>query len=643
MQPFVRGFASQGPWRVYAAVTAALALAGCHHDSRQDPTPSKYTVGGTVSGLSGSLVLKNNGADDLAVSTAGSFSFRTALATGSAYNVTVSSQPAGQTCSVSSGAGTVSSGNVTNIQVACKTNTYTVGGTISGLTASGLVLANGSDTVSPASQATSFVFPTAVATGTAYAVSVQTQPTGLSCTVTAGAGTVAGSNVSAVQVTCATVQPTGQWLWLGGPDIAGQSGVYGTQGTGAVGNIPGSRSAAATWIDSSGKLWLFGGAGGADVGGAQLNDLWSYDPASGLWTWVSGSSVSDTGGVYGTKGTPAAGNVPGARESAVSWLDSAGNLWLFGGVGRDSARARGWLNDLWKYDVKAGQWTWVSGSNTIAAQGVYGIQGQAGPANTPGARAGAAGWVDGSGGLWLFGGMGDNSSSSGMLDDVWKFDPGTGQWSWMSGPDAVNQSGLYGPQGSAGAGSLPGGRWKMQLTRDSSGKVWLYGGQGLDATDQFDSLGDLWSYDPATGQWTWMGGSRVIDTGAVYGTLGIADSNNTPGSRSAAVSWVDSAGNLWLTGGDGYDVKQSSLVTFADLWKFDPQSGKWAWAGGPNTSDESGVYGTLGTPAETNMPGSRSGAAAWLDGSGHLWMFGGFGFDSEGVNSRLNDLWQLGH
>lgn len=36
------------------------------------------------------------------------------------------------------------------------------------------------------------------------------------------------------------------------------------------------------------------------------------------WTWVGGSSTVNQSGVYGTLGTPAAGNIPGSREYAVS-------------------------------------------------------------------------------------------------------------------------------------------------------------------------------------------------------------------------------------------------------------------------------------------------------------------------------------
>ena len=91
-------------------------------------------------------------------------------------------------------------------------------------------------------------------------------------------------------------------------------------------------------------------------------------------------------GVYGTKGTPEAGNVPGGRNCSVSWTDGSGNLWLFGGYGA-AASGSGYLNDLWKWDGT--NWTWVSGSNTPGQFGTYGTQGIAAPENVPGGRVGS--------------------------------------------------------------------------------------------------------------------------------------------------------------------------------------------------------------------------------------------------------------
>ena len=82
-----------------------------------------------------------------------------------------------------------------------------------------------------------------------------------------------------------------------------------------------------------------------------LNDLWRYDPATGQWTWMSGAETADQVGNFGSKGVPDAHNVPGARQYSVSWTDSVGNLWLFGGSVKVGTNINGHLNDLWRYEV----------------------------------------------------------------------------------------------------------------------------------------------------------------------------------------------------------------------------------------------------------------------------------------------------
>jgi hypothetical protein len=167
------------------------------------PAPT-YTVGGQVSGLTGTVTLQNNGADDLVVGANGSFTFSTALADGSGYAVTVASQPAGQTCTVTNGGGTIAGADVTNVTVTCTdaaVPTYSVGGTISGLSGTVVLQNNGGDDLSIAANG-AFTFATALNDGAAYAVSVLTQPAGQTCTVSNGAGTVSGADVTIVSVTC---------------------------------------------------------------------------------------------------------------------------------------------------------------------------------------------------------------------------------------------------------------------------------------------------------------------------------------------------------------------------------------------------------------------------------------------------------
>jgi hypothetical protein len=88
--------------------------------------------------------------------------------------------------------------------VTCVTNTFTVGGTVNGLTSTGLVLQNnGGDDLAITANGT-FVFPTRIASGTTFNVTIRTQPTGAPCTVARGAGTVTTSNITEVQITCGT-------------------------------------------------------------------------------------------------------------------------------------------------------------------------------------------------------------------------------------------------------------------------------------------------------------------------------------------------------------------------------------------------------------------------------------------------------
>jgi hypothetical protein len=441
--------------------------------------------------------------------------------------------------------------------------------------------------------------------------------------------TTAGTS-AAVSVSLANV-----WTWVSGSNTGNVDGVYGTQGVAAVGNVPGSRVSSGSWIDSAGNLWLFGGSGSDSAGSeGDLNDLWSYSPNTGLWTWISGANTINAQGVYGTQSVAAAGNVPGARNYSVSWIDSAGNLWLFGGSGYDSAGTFGYLDDLWSYSQDSGLWTWISGANTVNAQGgVYGTQSVAAAGNVPGVRYGSVSWIDRAGNLWLFGGYGlDSVGTFGDLNDLWRFSPDTGLWTWISGANTINAKGVYGTQGVAAAGNVPGARASSISWTDSAGNLWLFGGGGYN--------NDLWRFSPGSGLWTWVSGSNTINAQGVYGTQGVAAAGNVPGARASSISWTDSAGNLWLFGGAGYDSAGPFVGDLNDLWRFSPDSGLWIWVSGANKIKAQGVYGTQGVAAVGNVPGSRDRSVSWIDSAGNLWLFGGDGYDSVGTpNTVFNDLW----
>ncbi len=198
----------QPPTQTCLVVNSSGALMGAPVSSIQvSCTDTQYTVGGLVSGLApgDTVVIQNSAADSLTLTTDGPFTFATAFTSGNPYIVSVLSQPAApsETCSVSNGAGVIVASDITGVAVSCAINSFTVGGTLTGL-ASGqsITLQNNAGDDLLLSGDGSFTFSAQIADGSAYNVSVMTQPVGQNCTVAGGSGTLAGSDVSSVSVTC---------------------------------------------------------------------------------------------------------------------------------------------------------------------------------------------------------------------------------------------------------------------------------------------------------------------------------------------------------------------------------------------------------------------------------------------------------
>lgn len=806
------------------------------------------TIGGTLSGLAsgGSVILQDNGGDSLTLTANGSFTFKTPV-TGptDAYAVTVLTQPAtpNQICAVANGSGTASA-NVTNVAVTCVLS-YSIGGTIQGLVGTGLVLENSSDSellkITPGSGNQAFTFVNLVPTGTAYTVSISTQPSnpGQTCVVTPStASGTATSNVTSVLITCPAVTysiggtvvgldgvvnsssnppiingpltdnsfslqdnlgntqviaengpftfatpvalndsynikvfhgPSSQsqgctlwgykgvvtasvsdivvdcahndWTWIDGTNTAGypspptpEYGSFPSSAPPAVANpfsnTPGARYGAAGWTDANGSLFLFGGDGWELAGKSPpdtldlpMNDLWvcnmgfgdycqwelvgGYDPTpetiGGQSTTVGAQIIANAqnegqSGIY--PGIP--GVAPSARLGAAAWTDGSGNFWLFGG-----SNGNKFMNDLWMYDhstltfsnytTTEGTWTRVGGSASVDQGGNYTS------APFPGARTNALTLVDGSGNLWLFGGYGYDGESPavlGYLNDLWEYTGGA--WVFVSGgnTDIANQNSVYGQQGVAASSNMPGGRQESVGWADANGNLWLFGGEGLDDVGTPDGiLNDLWVYNIASKQWTWVMGAQPVanstraNHNGVYpsqpavGPVSTTGAANTcglssgltllgqticspidltgalPGSRWGAAAWVDVAGNFWLYGGWGLDSKATNgNGALNDLWVYTPnavagQPGTWAWVKGSNTGSDNGNYGFLTRPYDTYelfTPGGRSNATYWVDrfhnlslslsqnDNNQLWLFGGLGYDSTSTtgNGWLNDLWR---
>jgi len=608
------------------------------------------TIGGTVVNLSGTgLVLQDNGGDNLTITASGGFTFPTALTAGSMYVVTVFTQPTNpvQACTVANGSGTASA-NVGNIVVTCSTATLTIGGSVSGLDGTGLVLQNnGGDNLTISANGT-FTFATLVASGATYNVTVLTQPSSptQTCTVTGGMGT-ATANVTSVQVVCPAVFNTvgGNIVGLYVPTGLTASGILQNNGGD---NLPFSSNGPFTFVTpiafgsaydvslfeapqtqpQGSRIYDFQGTANADVTSV-LVDFGHND-----WAWMNASNNTNINGISAPPTGPPTAIVtsnPGGVRYPATWTDNSGNLWLFSGYGYSTDTTLSpqpwWFQEMWTYNGAGlanyqgsfdSFWTMVAPSSAV-----------------PAGRWGAVTWTDpGTGNLMLFGGQ---DQFTDFLNDLWSYNIASKTWTQLAG--GANEAGVYGTKGTAAAANLPGGRWGATGKLDASGNFWLFGGFGDDSTGATGLLNDLWEF--TGGQWKWVSGSNMINPDGVYGTQGTPSASNVPGGRQATMSWMDVNNNFWVFG--GYNLSAGGQPTaFDDLWEF--SSGQWTWVAGSSMVNQKATYGTQGVTADGNVPGSRWAAASWADtdASGHarLWLFGGQGYDAT-ANGSLGDLWMF--
>jgi Galactose oxidase, central domain len=689
-----------------------------------------YTIGGTVNGLVGTgMVLSDNGNDPLAItsSNASAFTFKKLVPTGGAYAVTIATQPTSpnQTCTIAAGTGSgTATANVTNVTINCPAVTFSVGGTVVGLegktpsppnmtnlplTDNSFELQNNLGNTLVITENGPFTFATSEALNDQYEVSVfhgaSTQSQG--CTLWNYKGVVT-ANVSNILVDCSH----DDWTWIDGTNKAGTvvpvSPQYGSfPGTAPTStpnpftNTPGARYGAVGWTDKFGSLFLFGGTGWElsgknppDTLNAPMSDLWVCDMSFGdfcQWQLVGGYDPTVVGTPPNTttvgkiiiadaqSGFGPAGSPP-ARLGAAAWTDKSGNFWLFGG-----SNGNNFLTDLWEYNPSAlNSLTYTTTEGTWTLRG--GLAGVDQPGNytsgtlVPGSRTNAVTWTDASGNFWLFGGYGyDGSGTLGFLNDLWEYSGGA--WVFVSGGNTnkANQNGIYGTQGTGLSTNMPGGRQEAAGWADANGNLWLFGGEGEDSVGTANGiLNDLWVYNIAGNQWTWVTGSKTANQTGTYpaqpvtgpvstttaaGTCGLAVGDTPlscaavsttgalPGSRWGASAWIDAKGNLWLLGGWGLDsTGTNGNGALNDLWAYTPNStpgqpGTWAWVKGSITGAQNGSYGDETIPYQTFpgwTPGGRSNATHWVDNNNQLWLFGGLGYDSTSTtgNGYLNDLWR---
>jgi len=215
------------------------------------------------------------------------------------------------------------------------------------------------------------------------------------------------------------------WTWVSGAKAPAE---YGKSTLANEKNIPSPRYGGASWADKDGNLWLYGGTGINFLGNeVQLSDFWRWDGKK--WMLVSGSDQANAQGSYVELGTPSLNNTPGARSFCNSWVDHAGNFWLWRGVGYQ-AQKRGKeishssnkpdvdphiLDELWKWNGK--EWSLVFSRKVISSS--TNLQQDLLDKNYPRGRESSHVWEDKNGNFQFFGG----GTEMDMLNDLWMFRP----------------------------------------------------------------------------------------------------------------------------------------------------------------------------------------------------------------------------
>lgn len=382
-----------------------------------------YAIGGTVAGLTGTVVLRNNGADDLAVSSNGPFAFPTRQSTGSSYSVTVFSHPSSpaQFCAVANGTGSVGTADVTTVSITCMapSSGYSVGGTLQGLTSgNSLVLHNnGADALTLSANGT-FTFPTLLASGASYAATLFTQPSGQSCTVANGSGTVGTSNVTNISVFCAsgnsiTFSYTGAVQSFAVPSgvNAIQVLAYGAQGgAGDVSGGLGGQASATIPVTPGETLNIYvGGAGGTMT--STMKTLAGGFNGGGSVHECCGAGLSGAGGGASDvrRGTALADRlIVAGGGGGGAWSSTSGT----GGGGGGLVGITG--NSSQTTYKGGGGGTQTAGGASLAVLPNYpntpGSLGQGGEAwrDTAGSGGGGGGYYGGGGGEFAGGGGGSS-------------------------------------------------------------------------------------------------------------------------------------------------------------------------------------------------------------------------------------------
>ncbi len=403
---------------------------------------ASYTVGGSVSGLTGAVVLQNNGGDNLAVPASGVFTFTTPLANGAPYNVTVLTPPAGQTCSVANGTGTIAAANITTVAITCTASS------------SGSFSATGS-------MATARVWHTATPLPNGKVLVTGSQLSAELYDPATGNFSATGSMATARYYHTATLLPNGKVLVAGGSDGAfvgfNSAELYdpATGNFSATGSMAAGRRDHTATLLPNGKVLVTGGS----TNSVALTSAELYDPATGSFSatssmaaarWGHTATLLPNGKVLVTGGVgsvtlngaelydPATGNFSATGSMATARYNHTATLLPNGKVLFTGAAGSVALNSAELYDPATGNFS-ATGSMATA-------------------RYHHTATLLANGKVLVIGGW----NGSAALSSAELYDPATGNFS--------------------ATGSMAAARWSHTATLLSNGKVLVTGGAGTNGS-----------------------------------------------------------------------------------------------------------------------------------------------------------------
>jgi len=257
-----------------------------------------------------------------------------------------------------------------------------------------------------------------------------------------------------------------KWYFLNGHVLVDYAANYSTLGEG----YPGGRQYSGLVVLPNDSLILFGGYSQQAF---YLNDIWRYDLLANQWFFMNGNQTKNAGGDYSTSGN----GYPGSRYglSLIKLLNDS--LILFGGYNGL------YLNDVWRYDLETNEWYFVNGNQTTNSGGFYSRLGN----GYPGARFTHSMSLLSNNSIFLFAGYGYSSTSQGVLNDLWRYDPLSNDWYFLEGstttlsvPNFISSSG----------NGYPGSRYTQSISTLSNNSIIIFGGEGFNGI-----LNELWIYN----------------------------------------------------------------------------------------------------------------------------------------------------